>query len=184
MVVFLTSDVGASKKVNGVRVVSKLNNTNKFVENLQKYTKGGENFVFIVSNPNSYDINDSYAKLTFDSFNMSGFDFKNLRIIDARTKDRVEECVKNASIVFLAGGDTLGEMEWFNEIGLSKILKKYKPITIGQSAGAIYLAEEDYCSPEDEDEIENKIYFKVDLYISGLLFFINKAKRIDKKVQI
>ena len=65
MVVFLTSDVGASKKVNGVRVVSKLNNTNKFVENLQKYTKGGENFVFIVSNPNSDDINDSYAKFFF-----------------------------------------------------------------------------------------------------------------------
>lgn len=90
MIKFLTSDIGASKKVNGVRVVSRLDNTNHFIENLQKYITEGENFVFVVSSPNSYLGNNSYAKLTFDSFNMSGFKFKNLQIVDLRTDSNLE----------------------------------------------------------------------------------------------
>ena len=159
MILFLTSDVGASKKENGIRVVSKLNNTNKFINELQKYLIERENFLFVASNPDSYEINDSYGLLTFNSFNLSGFNFKNLHILDSRNKFETEKLVKEASIVFLAGGDTIREMQFFNEINLSKLLKKYSPITIGQSAGALNLAEEVYCSPEDEEEINNMRYF-------------------------
>ena len=160
MIKFLTSDIGASKKVNGVRVVSRLDNTNHFIESLQKYITEGENFVFVVSSPNSYLGNDSYAKLTFDSFNMSGFKFKNLQIVDLRTDSDLENIIKNASIVFLAGGNTIEQMDYFNKINLSEVLKKYTKIIIGQSAGALNLADEVYCSPEDESEIEEKRYFK------------------------
>lgn len=160
MVVFLTSDVGASEKINGERVVRKLNNTNFFVENLQKYVKGGKKFVFVASNKNTFEINDSYAKLTFVSFNMSGFNFKELFVLDARTMSSAEEILKNADLVFLAGGNTIKEMEFFDELGLSKLLKKHAKVVVGQSAGAINLADEVYCSPEDKEEIENKRYFK------------------------
>lgn len=160
MVVFLTSDVGASTKMNGVRVVSKLNNTNGFVDQLKKYTKGGKNFVFIVSDPSTFDKNDSYAKLTFDSFNLSGFHFENLIIIDSRTLANVEKFIKEADLVYLAGGDPLCQMDFFEKLNLSNLLKKYKPIVIGQSAGSINLAKNAYCSPEDEEEIENKRYYK------------------------
>ena len=37
MILFLTSDIGASKQENGVSVASKLNNTNGFIDELQKY---------------------------------------------------------------------------------------------------------------------------------------------------
>lgn len=160
MIKFLTSDIGASKKVDGVRIVSNLNNTNHFVDNLKKHISEGKNFVFIASNPTTYTINDSYAGLTFESFNISGFKFENLQIVDERTDSDLEKIIKNASIVFLAGGNTLNQMEYFNRINLSKILKKYTKIIIGQSAGALNLATEVYCSPEDEDELEEKRYFK------------------------
>ncbi len=160
MVKFLTSDVGASKKINGVRIVSKLNNTNRFVEILQKYITTGENFVFIASNPSAYSKTDAYAKLTFDSFNMSGFNFKNLQVVDDRTSADVENIIKHGSIIYLGGGDTLTQMNFFNKIGLSSVLKKYGKIVIGQSAGALNLADEVYCSPEDEEWDESKKYFK------------------------
>ena len=160
MVVILTSDVGASEKVDGVRRVRKLNNTNKFVENLQAYIKGGSNFVFVASNPTAHEGTDSYAHLTFDSFNMSGFKFDNLFVLDSRTSNMAEDLIKNADLVFLAGGNTLNQMEFFNSINLSKLLKKFKPITIGQSAGALNLAGDVYCSPEDEDELDANKYFK------------------------
>ncbi len=159
MVLFLTSDVGASKKENGVRVVSKLNNTNKFIDELQKYLTKGDNFLFVASNPDAFEVNDSYGTITFNSFNLSGFSFNNLHILDSRNKSQAENLVKEASIVFLAGGDTMREIQFFEEINLSKLLKKYSPIIIGQSAGAINLAEEVYCSPEAEEEIDNKRYF-------------------------
>ncbi len=152
MVLFLTSDVGASVKIDGKRVVTKLNNKNGFVDNLKKYVSEGENFVFVVSNPDTFDKNDSYGKLTFDSFNLSGFNFSNLKILDSRTIDKAEEYIKNSSIVFLGGGVTKTQMEFFNKIGLSSLLKKYAKIIIGQSAGALNLAEEVYNSPEDEEE--------------------------------
>ncbi len=160
MIVFLTSDVGATKKINGVRQVTKLDNTNFFVENLQKYVKGGKKFVFVSSNKNTYDINDSYGALTFQSFNMSGFNFEQLYVIDARTQQQAEEILKDADLVFLAGGDTIKEMEFFEELNLSKLLKKHAKVVVGQSAGALNLADEVYCSPEDKDELENKRYFK------------------------
>ncbi len=156
-VLFLTSDIGASKKENGVRVVTKLNNTNKFIENLQKFVKGG-NLVIIASNPNSHKVNDEYAKLTFNSFNMSGFDFKKLWVVDERTKE-IDVLLKKANLIFLAGGDTAGEMRYYTEIGLGEKLKSLNTVILGQSAGALNMAEEVYCSPEDESELNNERYF-------------------------
>ncbi len=160
MIVFLTSDIGASKKENGVRVVSKLNNTNHFIDELQKYIVKGNEFLFIASNPNSYDANDSYARITFESFNLSGFNFTTLNVLDSRNQSNAENLVKNASLVYLAGGDAIREMQFFNELNLSNLLKQYSKIVIGQSAGAINLSVEVYCSPEDESEIQNERYFQ------------------------
>lgn len=168
MILFLTSDIGARKKENGIRGVSELNNINNFVGELQKYITKGKNFLFIASSPENFEINDFYGQLTFNSFNISGFEFKNLQILDYRNLQNAENLIKEASIIFLAGGNTIREMQFFNELNLSSLLKKYGPIIIGQSAGALNLAHEVYCSPEDENEIENIRYF------SGLgLTYIN-----------
>ena len=159
MILFLTSDIGASKQENGVSVASKLNNTNGFIDELQKYIIKGDNFLFVASSPNAFKINDFYAQLTFNAFNLSGFDFKNLQILDSRNQHNAENLVKEASIVFLAGGDTRSEMQFFDEINLSNLLKQYPKIIVGQSAGAMNLAEKVYNPPEKEEEINNIRYF-------------------------
>ena len=79
MVLFLTSDVGASKKENGVRVVSKLNNTNKFIDELQKYLTKGDNFLFVASNPDAFEVNDlnigETSTVTFTLKDASGIEY-------------------------------------------------------------------------------------------------------------
>ena len=154
--IFLTSDMGCSYKENGVRYVQKINNANSIIEQIKSSLKDENVFLFFCSNPDTYDLNDKYAKLTFDSFNMSGFNFQKLIVVDHRYIGNLKEDLKKASAVFLAGGHTLTEMEYFNEIGLKKLLLDYDALIIGQSAGSMNLAHTVLCAPEYEDEIGTK----------------------------
>ena len=154
--VFLTSDMGCSKKENGIRCCTKINNENKIIEQIKESLDNENTFVFITSNPDDYKTNDNYANLTFNSFNISGFDFKKLIIIDNRYLNNLENTIKNSDLIFLAGGNTEIEMNFFEKIKLREILKNYNGVIIGQSAGAINLANIAVCSPEYEEEIGKK----------------------------
>ena len=158
MKIFLTSDIGASKKVDGKRVLSRLNNTNKFADNLKSSLKGHSLMVFVASSP-FYDGTASYANLTRDSLALDGMNFDRMVILDGKNMDQCEELMKNADLVFLAGGDTSVQMEMFEKMNLREHTQKCKGVVVGQSAGALNLAEEVYCSPTP-DETAIKRYWK------------------------
>ena len=151
--IFLTSDLGCSYKADGKRFPKVIDNQNGIIEQIKNNIDKEDNFLFFCSSPYDYEKNDSYAKVTFDSFNMSGFNFKKLIIVDYRYKGNLKEDIKNAEIIFLAGGHTSTEMKYFNEINLRELLKNYKKVIIGQSAGALNLADIVVCGPEYEEEI-------------------------------
>ena len=154
--IFLTSDMGCSYKKDGVRYVQKLNNANGIIEQIKNTIENENVFLFFCSNPDTFELNDNYARLTFDSFNMSGFNFQRLIIVDHRYSENLKEDIKKASVVFLAGGHTLTEMEYFNEIVLKKLLLDYDGVIIGQSAGSMNLAHTVLCAPEYEEEVGAK----------------------------
>lgn len=154
--VFLTSNIGCSKKINGKRFAIPINNINNIIEQIKDNLSNETNFVFFVSNPEDYEANDIYANVTFESFNMSGFNFRNLIIIDNRYTSDIKETIKTADLVFLAGGNTSTQMQFFEKINLKSILKDYEGIIIGQSAGSINLAKTAICAPEYEEEIGTK----------------------------
>ena len=106
MKIFLTSDMGCSYKENGTRYLSKINNENGNIEQIKENLDNEDIFMFFCSNPDTYDVNDSYAKLTFDSFNISGFNFKKLIIVDSRYQGNLKEDIESSSLIFLAGGHT------------------------------------------------------------------------------
>lgn len=182
MKIFLTSDIGASKvvDVNGKkeRVAKEISNNNFFLDNLKSKIEDQDNFIFIASNPNSYEITDSFAYNTFKSFSLSGILFKKLIILDDRNFLEWKSIIENADVIFLAGGDTLTQMKMFNTNNLTEILKNFEGVIIGQSAGSINLADEAYCSPENEDELKNERYWK------GLgLTNINIEPHYDREVE-
>ena len=162
--VFLTSDMGCSIKENGVRHTTKIDNRNHIIEQIKEKLTNENTIVFITSNPDDYEKNDNYAKITFESFNISGFNFKKLIIIDNRFLDNIEKTIKSSDLVFLSGGNTEIEMKYFEKIKLREILKEYNGVIIGQSAGAINLASIAVCSPEYEEEIgKNYVWPGLDL---------------------
>ncbi len=158
MKIFLTSDIGASKKVDGRRVVSRLNNTNQFADKLKGSLKGHMLMVFVASSP-FYDGTAAYANLTRDSLSLDGMNFDKMVILDGNNFEQCEDLMKKADLVFLAGGDTFVQMEMFEKMNLRKHIKKCKGVIVGQSAGALNLAKEVYCSPTP-DETAPKRYWK------------------------
>lgn len=158
MKVFLTSDIGASKKVNGIRLVTELNNTNKFAENLKKALNGHDLMVFVASSP-FFDGTRQYAELTRSSLSLSGIRFSRMVVLDGRNMHRCPDLMERADLVFLAGGDTAIQMKLFENMDLRKYITRCQGVVVGQSAGAINLATDVYCSPTP-DESSTKKYWK------------------------
>lgn len=191
MKVFLTSDVGCIKKINGVRTVSRIDNSNGIVEQIKSLLLKEETFVYFCSDPACFDKTDMYANYAFESFKLSGFNFKNFIIIDDRFNGDLKSVVEGADIVFLTGGDTKTQMDYFERIGLRDILKEYNGIIIGQSAGAMNLANLVVCPPEDESvstytwnglgivDINIEPHFSMDDF-SNDEFYSNKLKEISE----
>jgi len=153
--IFLTSDLGCSKKIDGTRVAKPLDNTNGFIENLKSKLNGNKKMVLIASSENEYDTNDYYANLTFESFKLSGLEFDQYIILDGRNESDAKKIIENADLIILTGGFTLGQMNFFNKINLKDLLKNSKFVIVGQSAGSINLASKVYCSPESFEELNN-----------------------------
>lgn len=150
---FLTSNLGCIVKNDGVRSSTQMNNINGVVDKIKSVLSGNEKMIFFVSNPTDYEKNDYYARMTFESFRKSGFVFNSEVIIDDRFNGNIANEVKSADLILLAGGKTETQMKFFEKIGLKDILKNYNGVIIGQSAGAMNLAVEVLCPPEDEEEI-------------------------------
>jgi len=158
--VFLTSDIGCYEEKKGLKKPTALNNVNNFVDNVKKYLTNNKKMVFIASVPSAYEINDHFAQLTFDGFKLSKIEFNEYHILDNRNKQDIQDILKNASLVFLAGGFTVGQMQFFEEIDLRTMLKDLDAVIIGQSAGAINLATNVYCAPEDVEEFNRPRIWK------------------------
>ncbi len=148
---FLTSEIGTSVKKDGVRTPVKLENTNDFLANLKNSIKNNKLALFFASNPNTFENNDKYAGYIQTSFGMSGITFDKNIVVDGRTKD-IGTLVEKADLIFLMGGLTLVQAEFFDTIKLRQLLKNYSGVVIGESAGAINMANNAYESRESVDE--------------------------------
>ena len=157
---FLTSNMGCVIKENGIRYSTPINNTNGIVERIKESLKKEETILFFASDPTDYEKNDTYCPLIFESFNKSGFNFKNYKIVDDRYTGNLKEDINNADIVFLNGGHTPTQMKFFEKIHLRELLKNHKGVIIGQSAGSLNMAELVVCAPEYVDEIGSSYTWK------------------------
>ena len=115
--------------------------------------------LYVASNPLDIKTTDSYATLFFEGLKLSGLTFSEYLILDDRTKEQALEYVQKANVIFLCGGDTYMQNEFFKQLHLKDLLKNYKGIIIGQSAGSLNMAEAVYNSPENGNSSE-PIYFE------------------------
>lgn len=90
-----------------------------------------------------------YANIFFDSLKMVGIQFNEYCVLEDVTRDKAKKYIDGADIVYLCGGRTFYQMKFFDEINLKELLENYNGIVIGQSAGAINMADLVYNSSED-----------------------------------
>ena len=153
MKLFLTSNLGGTRFIDGKETFLPINNKNHILKNLQESIKKFDRITYIVSTPDRHDINDYYASQTFESFEHSGLVFKEKIVLDDRIKDNYEEILLNSDVIFLSGGKTYYQIAFFEELNLKEILNDYEGVLIGMSAGAMNCSETVITPPEEPSEI-------------------------------
>lgn len=156
---FFTSSTKHYHIIDGKKFPNEIDNTNGIADQIKQLINGNNTILYIASNPKNNEKTNSYASLFFEGLKLSGITFSEYLILDNKTKDNIKEYIKKANLIFLSGGDTYIENEFFQQIHLKELLKNFNGIIIGQSAGSINMAEYVYNSPEEKEESE-PIYFE------------------------
>lgn len=144
----------------GNRIAKNFGNNNKILDNIKKYVKKYENFLFVASNEFNNEVTDVYANVTFESFNMT-LPFENYYILDSRTENIADELIQKADLIFLCGGHVPTQNKFFRNINLKEKIKNTDALIIGVSAGAMNMADTVYCPPELEGEAIDPKFNKV-----------------------
>lgn len=165
MILFLTSALDTRyKDENGIRHAQKFSNDNNVIDNLKKYIKKYDNFLYVASDEHNYEATDMYFDITRQSFELT-LPFEKYQILDGRTKDKAQELVKNADFIFLSGGHVPTQNQFFQNIKLREIIKDTDAVILGGSAGSMNCADIVYCPPELEGEGADKNFKR---YYQGL----------------
>ncbi|MDO4713424.1 MAG: Type 1 glutamine amidotransferase-like domain-containing protein [bacterium] len=95
----------------------------------------------MASNPDNYDENKRLLHLDQQACEMSDLSFQNYMVIDHRNMKQVSEILAQASLIFLAGGNTQLQNHFFATIQLKEALHKTTAPILGISAGAMNCGE-------------------------------------------
>ena len=154
MIRFLTSDFKHYHKVDGQKIANSFDNTNGIVDQIKEYLKEKNTILFISADSKDIEKVSLYSQLLFEGLRLSGIEFKNYLILSNKTKINAKEYVEKADLIFLSGGDTYIQHQFFTEIKLKYLLINFNGLIIGQSAGAINMANSVFNSPENQEQSE------------------------------
>ncbi|PPK43674.1 Type 1 glutamine amidotransferase-like domain-containing protein [Clostridium algidicarnis] len=119
-----------------------------FSKLLRKYIKAGMNLAFVASEfENIYEKTDWYCNHFLKMFSDCGITFGSVDVIDSRmSREIAQDTVKNADVLWLAGGDTPIQFAYLGSYGLIPYISKHKGVIIGMSAGSINMAKVAVCT--------------------------------------
>ena len=141
-------------------MAQKCDNSNGFIDRLKKYANTIDRFVYVASDPNAFDISDERCGFTVDGLKLSGFKINNSCVLDNRFNGDIQKLIHSADVILLAGGHVPTQNQYFNKINLKEILKNYRGIVIGQSAGSMNCSSIVYVAPEYEEELLDENFKK------------------------
>ena len=147
MTVFLTSSPCVC---NAPRAI--LNPENDFVENLREHLPPEPRCLFICSDPDSYDLTDSFAGDMNDAFAEADIAFSEFAVLDGRNAEDAQMLIWQSDLIILAGGHVPTQNAFFQEIGLRELIENFQGVVMGISAGTMNCADRVYIQPEEEGE--------------------------------
>ncbi|MEN8698467.1 Type 1 glutamine amidotransferase-like domain-containing protein [Bacillus infantis] len=121
---------------------------NHFPENLSKVLLEDiidrKSLVMISSNPSIYEEIGAAERSWLDQ---AGIMFEENHLINhCVAKEEAHSLIKNASVIFLLGGNTVEQNRFLAEYELSDPIKKSRALVMGASAGAINMSAKWLCS--------------------------------------
>ena len=139
-----------------------------------------KNIVFISTNFENMEKVNSYANIDVSWFKEIGINLNGITVLnDTMTKEEMFRSIENADIIFLMGGDTLKQNDFLMKNDLKPIIKTFKKVVIGISAGAINLSNISLCSKDEEDGVEKTITYEG---IGRINYTIEPHFDIDNKI--
>ena len=147
MTVFLTSSPCVC---NAPRAI--LNPENDFVENLRDCLPEFPRCLFVCSDPDSYDLTDSFASEMTEAFAEAGIEFSEVAVLDGRNAEDAQLLIWQSDLIIMSGGHVPTQNAFFQEIGLRELLENYQGVVMGISAGTMNSAERVYVQPEEPGE--------------------------------
>lgn len=149
-------------KVNeqGEKMTLALTNYNELLTNLKKAIKGTNRIVVIANDPYNNEENDTRFQVVFESFKLTGFDFKEKVVLDARNASDAKNILLGADVIILSGGKVLCQNKFLKVIKLKRILKNYEGLVIGISAGTMNLCKKVANFPEELCDLKEKRWIK------------------------
>ena len=150
--------------------------TNYFKNDMVLY----KNIVFIPANFENIEKVNGYANIDVSWFKEIGINLNGITVLnDTMTKEEMFRSIENADIFFLMGGDTLKQNDFLMKNDLKPIIKTFKKVVIGISAGAINLSNISLCSKDEEDGVEKTITYEG---IGRINYTIEPHFDIDNKI--
>ena len=158
MICFLTSRMDDPKK-------DKLNTANSFLRDLRKCFPFCCKGLCICSNPNDWNTTDYYAGIMKGWFEKARLRFESFKVLDGRNYNLAKSLIEESDLIILSGGHVHTKNDFFQLINLRNLLKNYKGIIVGISAGSMNSADTVYSQPEEEGEAIDPTYKR---FLTGL----------------
>ncbi len=165
MKLFLTSSIGGSYKKNGVRIPCEIDGSNHLLELLKEYWPKDPKCLILSSDPENEEMNDSFRNVYSEAFNLSNLPLPVMHVCDRRNEGRLADLLYDYNVVLLSGGHVPTQNRFFNRIHLKELMRAFKGIVIGISAGSMNCAEVVYAQPESDGEATDPRYER---YLEGL----------------
>lgn len=160
----LTSSLGGSIKVNGIRVPSVLIQHNGLLDRLKSIWIQNAKVLIICGDPTDYEKNDSVCTCLEEAFPMSGLSISYINKCDNRSLNAIED-LGNIDVLILAGGHVPTQNSFMKQLRLKERLLDYDGIIVAWSAGSMNCADIVYAGPEREGEAVDPLYER---WIAGL----------------
>lgn len=160
----LTSSLGGSSKVNGMRVPSVLIQNNGLLDHLKSIWAPNANVLIICADPIDYEKNDSVCACLKEALPMSGLSISHIDKCDDRNRNAVDD-LGSVDVLILAGGHVPTQNRFMKQLRLRERLQAYHGIIVAWSAGAMNCADNVYAGPELEGEAIDPFYER---WITGL----------------
>ena len=165
MILFLTSSPCDNDVPGDLPIPCILDVRNGFVDQLSARWKQGSRCLIACADPYAFEHNDEMRDTFASAFAFHALTYKSFDLLDARNEEMAMQLVKQSDFILLAGGHVPTENAFFERMNLRALLKGYKGIVMGISAGSMNAADIVYAQPEEAGESLDPQYER---FIRGL----------------